>query len=112
MDFRFGSDTPALVYDKGGGLTPLRGTTAARPSLFFGNPGQEFFVLVDLGDICNIGRNSGSIIPHPGIFASLLEFRAGSKRKCLCEAIPKNVGRVRGTVPNQLAAKHCKRCDK
>ena len=63
--FCFGLDTPALVYDKGGGLTPLRGTTAARPSLFFSNPGQEFFVLVDLGDICNIGGNSGSITLHP-----------------------------------------------
>ena len=29
-----------------------------------------FFVFVDLGDICNIGRNSGSIIPHPGISES------------------------------------------
>ena len=38
-----------------GGLTPLRGTTAARPSFFLGNLGEDFFVFVDFCDICNMG---------------------------------------------------------
>ena len=36
------------------------------------------FVFVGLGDICNIGRKSGSLVRHSGIVARLLEFRAGT----------------------------------
>ena len=40
----------------GGGLTPLRGTTAARPSIFLGISCWMVFVFGDLGDICKLGE--------------------------------------------------------
>ena len=56
------SDTPCSdPRGSGGGLTPLRGKTAARPPLFSGICGYKFFVFVELCDLCNMGESLDKI---------------------------------------------------
>ena len=61
------SNTLAPLQAGGGGLTPLRGKTAARPSFFLAFGGLTFYVFGELGDICKIwGQVGTKIAPRGG----------------------------------------------
>ena len=57
---------PPARMQAGGGLTPLRGKTAARPSFFLAFGGLIFYVFGELGDIYKIWGQVGTTIAPRG----------------------------------------------